>query len=193
MNPFTVFVTVGTDHHPFGRLVSWSDSWAEAHPACTVVVQYGTAPAPRAATGHAVLSHTQMLDHMRAADVVVTQGGPAGIMDSRACGTLPIVVPRDPRLGEHVDDHQMRFAEHMARSGRIMVARDRREFDHLVDRAGSGVPDFRVDAHDSPTARTAALIDEALLALIPPPRRRLRRAGRPPMGDGIAPGQAAPR
>lgn len=192
MAPFTVFVTVGTDHHPFERLVAWSDSWAGRHPECHVVVQYGTSRPPRVATGHATLSHTQMLDHMRAAAVVVTQGGPAGIMDSRACGTLPIVVPRDHRLGEHVDDHQVRFAAHMGRSGRIVVARDQGEFDRLVDRAGSGAPDFVVAPGDSPTARTAALIDEALLALIPGPRRRPRRAGSPAAG-GSSPGQAAPR
>ena len=51
---------------------------------------------------------------IRQARHVVTHGGPGAIMQALAAGKRPIVVPRDPRLGEHVDDHQIRFVQWLA-------------------------------------------------------------------------------
>ena len=43
-----VFVTVGTDHHPFDRLCGWADAWVAAgrHPEVPWFVQSGTSAAP---------------------------------------------------------------------------------------------------------------------------------------------------
>ncbi|HEV7862459.1 MAG TPA: hypothetical protein VGR20_07150, partial [Acidimicrobiia bacterium] len=43
-----VFVTVGTDHHPFDRLCNWADAWVtEArHPEVPWFVQSGTSQPP---------------------------------------------------------------------------------------------------------------------------------------------------
>ncbi len=175
----SVFVTVGTDHHPFTRLVDWADRWASAHPGERVLVQYGTSTPPRVADGVEVLPHEAVLRHMRAADVIVAQGGPAGIMDARACGVLPVVLPRDPVHAEHVDDHQIRFARHLAEQGKIVAATSCADLDAIVARVLADPAAFVVTGYDSPTARTAAVIDSALLALTRSRRRRLW-AGRQP-------------
>ena len=46
-----VFVTVGTDHHPFDRLCGWADAWVAGarHPEVPWFVQSGTSQAPEAA------------------------------------------------------------------------------------------------------------------------------------------------
>ena len=46
---------------------------------------------------------------MAAADVVVCHGGPGTMSLAQRCGHRPIVIARDPALGEHVDDHQQRY------------------------------------------------------------------------------------
>ena len=51
-----VLVLVGTDHHPFDRLVGWSDAWAREHPDVAVVVQYGHVACTRGGEGHAFLA-----------------------------------------------------------------------------------------------------------------------------------------
>ncbi len=104
-----VLALAGTDHHPFARLVEWMDAAAARRPDVRFVVQHGAGPAPRVAEGHGFLAHDHLSRLVQEADAVVCHGGPGTIMDARAAGHVPLCVPRDPRLGEHVDDHQQRF------------------------------------------------------------------------------------
>ena len=106
----SVLVVVGTDHHPFARAVEWADRWAQAHPDDQVTVQHGSSAPPARARGVAVVAPAELDGLMRGADVVITHGGPGTISAARAAGHVPLILPRDPSHGEHVDDHQMRFS-----------------------------------------------------------------------------------
>ncbi len=55
---------------------------------------------------------------------MVAHVGPATVAEARALGKIPIVVPRDPRAGEHVDDHQQRYGERLAEARQVMLVRD---------------------------------------------------------------------
>lgn len=109
MSP-VVLALAGTDHHPFDRMVSWVDAAATRRPDVRFVVQHGASEPPRVAEGHAFLSHDHLVALVEEASAVVCHGGPGTIMDARQAGHVPLCMPRDPRLGEHVDDHQQRFA-----------------------------------------------------------------------------------
>jgi UDP-N-acetylglucosamine transferase subunit ALG13 len=139
-----ILVSVGTDHHPFDRVVGWADDWQRTHPADVVVIQHGTSAAPKVAQGAPLLDHDRLLDEMRRADVVVCHGGPATITEARRQGHLPICVPRDPKHGEHVDDHQQRFAHHLARGHLVAVAEDEAAFTRQVTRSVADPAAFRV-------------------------------------------------
>ncbi|MDP8978154.1 MAG: glycosyl transferase family 28 [Actinomycetota bacterium] len=130
-----VFVTVGTDHHPFDRLVGWVDEWfaALAPGTARCVMQTGTSRPPRHSEWHDYLGYAEMGGHLRRAAAVVCHGGPATIMDARGAGRRPIVVPRRRSLGEHVDDHQRRFAHRMRPTGHIALAEDPRALGRLLD------------------------------------------------------------
>jgi UDP-N-acetylglucosamine transferase subunit ALG13 len=127
-----VLVTVGTDHHPFDRLIGWVDRW---HPAAPVrfVVQYGTAVAPRDADGRPFLAPDEFASLLTEADAVVCSGGPGAIMEARSAGLRPIVVPRRSSLGEHVDDHQRAFADFMATRELVTLADDEPAFRVALD------------------------------------------------------------
>jgi hypothetical protein len=56
-------------------------------------------------------------------------------MDARSAGHVPVCVPRDPALGEHVDHHQQRFADLVDRAGVVTHARSRGEFARAVEEA----------------------------------------------------------
>jgi UDP-N-acetylglucosamine transferase subunit ALG13 len=114
-----VLALVGTDHHPFDRLVGWVDAWAAGARDARVVVQHGSARPPAHAEGVRVLPPDELSDLLSRATAVVCHGGPGTIAAVRAAGLLPIVVARDPSLGEHVDDHQMRFVRAADRAGEI--------------------------------------------------------------------------
>lgn len=129
-----VVVLLGTDHHRFDRLVGWADATAArltGH--AQVVVQHGASRSPRIAKGHAFLPHGEIERMLRVAAAVVCHAGPGTIQDARAFGHLPLCVPRDPALGEHVDAHQLRFAATAARAGLVRVAGDETGFHRVLD------------------------------------------------------------
>jgi UDP-N-acetylglucosamine transferase subunit ALG13 len=111
-----VLAVAGTDHHRFDRLVSWVDDWyAElADRSIRCLIQYGTSAPPVHADGVEYVGHTDLVDLMARAHVVVAHGGPSTIVEACRRGHLPLVVPRSAELGEHVDAHQERFAEFAA-------------------------------------------------------------------------------
>lgn len=135
-----VFATVGTDHHQFGRMVGWVDSWLEANRQTHVdgLVQIGTSPAPRRARSVAYLGYHDMEDAMRRACAIVTHGGPGSIMLATWLGKKPIVIPRRAALGEHVDDHQVAFTARLAEAGSIMLADSEARLHDLLSAAVAG-------------------------------------------------------
>jgi UDP-N-acetylglucosamine transferase subunit ALG13 len=132
-----VFVTVGTDHHPFDRLVSWVDEWlaTDERARARCFVQSGTSAPPRLAEGKAYLSRKEMDELLDLALVVVCHGGPSTIAECHGHGKKPIVVPRRHALSEHVDDHQVRFARHLARLGYVVLVETQKEFADKVSAA----------------------------------------------------------
>ena len=133
-----IFAMVGTDHHPFHRLVDWMDEAARRHPDTRFVVQHGESKAPILAEGHAYLPHAQISELLAEADGAVVHGGPGTIMDARAAGHVPICVPRDPALGEHVDGHQQRFAALVGPAGVVTHVQSADRFHAAVEAALAG-------------------------------------------------------
>lgn len=161
-----VFVTVGTDHHPFDRLIDWVDRWAPRAPAVRFVVQYGTAHPPAHAEGTPFVGPDEFASTLDTAAAVVCSGGPGAIMESRAAGLRPIVVPRRAGLGEHVDDHQRRFADFMSRRGLVTLADDEAGLDAALDALVADPEAYRIDQPDAVppgVARIGALIDDLVL------------------------------
>jgi UDP-N-acetylglucosamine transferase subunit ALG13 len=175
-----IFVTVGTDHHPFDRLVQWIDDWMiEGGGAwhARVFVQSGNATPPRHAAWAKLVPHGEMQHHMRTTAAVVCHGGPASITECREAGVVPIVVPRNPTLGEHVDDHQLRFSRRMAALGKVRLAESSQELAALLDQAVSSSDAFRFTPGAEGVAHTVEEFDRVLTALLaerPARRRRLR-------------------
>lgn len=169
-----VLALSGTDHHPFDRLVHWMDDAAACHPDVRFLVQHGRSTPPTVAEGTAYLEHDVMTDLMRQALVVVCHGGPGTLMDAREAGHLPLVVPRDPALGEHVDGHQQRFARMVADAGVAVHVASVEAWRREVDQAVTDGPRPRTSAAVA-TARDAAraLLATELDALITIPRPRL--------------------
>ncbi|MDQ6935276.1 MAG: glycosyl transferase family 28 [Actinomycetota bacterium] len=130
-----VFVAVGTDVHPFDRLVGLMDEWGSAHPEALCFVQYGTSTAPSRCDGADFLPHEELSERIRDADIVVTHGGPATITEVWAAGRVPLCMPRDPAFGEHVDGHQQRFARSLAGHGRLILAEDSESLGSALDSA----------------------------------------------------------
>lgn len=112
-----IFVTVGTHHEPFDRLLAALGGL----PVGEVVVQHGTGAAPAGvARAVAFMPFDEMVECFRAADVVVTHAGVGSILCARREGHTPLVVPRRGDLGEHVDDHQLELTRALAEHGTVV-------------------------------------------------------------------------
>ena len=178
---FTVLVVVGTDHHRFDRLVDWLDDWAERQQQPTrVVFQHGSARAPRFGEGHALLPHEVLQQLMGTASVIVSHGGPATICEAWRHGRLPLVVPRDPQRGEHVDGHQQRFSRRLGGQGVVLLCEQRDALERALDAARRdptsalfGAGEGRDALVAASVARFTEVVDDLLDGRAAPARRGL--------------------
>jgi UDP-N-acetylglucosamine transferase subunit ALG13 len=167
-----VLALTGTDHHPFDRMVRWIDEAATRHRDVHFVVQHGVTRPPRVAEGHDFLGHAVLAEMLGRATVVVCHGGPGTITDAREAGHVPLCIPRDPRLGEHVDDHQQRFAKLV---GGVGVVREITSVDDFNAELAAalllapvpGTPVAASPARDAARALAAAELDAVMAAARP--------------------------
>lgn len=157
-----VVVTLGTDHHPFGRLVEWVDRWAEAHPDAPCVVQHGTAPPPRFAEGHAFVDPAAIPALLARSSVAVGHAGPGTILDARRAGRLPVVVPRRHALGEVVDDHQVTFGRWMADRRQAICVENEADLHAHLSAAWNDPSTYALAAGDGATPFAVTLLGELI-------------------------------
>ena len=108
-----IFVTVGTHEQQFNRLIKEVDRLkGEGLIQDEVIIQTGFSDyEPVHCQWKALISYDEMNQYIDEADIVITHGGPATFMGVISKGKRPIVVPRQEKFGEHVNDHQMEFVE----------------------------------------------------------------------------------
>jgi UDP-N-acetylglucosamine transferase subunit ALG13 len=125
-----ILVILGTDHHRFDRLVGWLDAFLEqpGNESLRALAQLGDTAPPRLAEGVGIVPYDELQRLMRQATAVVTHGGPATMLEVRKQGRKPLVVPRDPALGEHVDQHQQEFSRRMGKLGLVTLCEERGAF-----------------------------------------------------------------
>lgn len=122
-----IFVTVGTHEQPFDRLVRGVDELKrDGIIQEEVIVQTGYSTyCPTHCQWQRMFSYPQMCDHVTKARIVITHGGPSSMVMPLQAGKTPIVVPRQKRYGEHINDHQVAFTRRVARQmGMILLAEE---------------------------------------------------------------------
>jgi UDP-N-acetylglucosamine transferase subunit ALG13 len=159
-----IFVTLGTHHDPFPRLIEGLRTLDGDE----LVVQHGHSPAPLdAARATRFMPFEEMLEQIRAADAVVTHAGVGTILTCLRLGRTPLVVPRQRRLGEHVDDHQVELTRALADERKVVPVWDMADLPKLVEVA----PPARAFDDGANDGFHQAVRD----ALRPAPRRFRRR------------------
>jgi UDP-N-acetylglucosamine transferase subunit ALG13 len=126
-----ILVTVGTHEQPFDRLVEAAAAIeGDEH----LVVQYGTS---KVAHGRGewidFMSFDELAEQARRARVVVSHAGVGSIVLARRYGHRPIIMPRRPHLGEHVDEHQMQLTRRLAQAGIVTVVEDAEQLAAAVE------------------------------------------------------------
>lgn len=119
-----IFVTVGTHEQPFDRLVKCIDDLkGQGNIQEDVIIQTGFSTyEPKNCEWSKMLPFSEMTKNVAEARIIITHGGPASFLMALQIGKIPIVVPRQKQLKEHVNDHQVLFSRAVAeRMGNIIV------------------------------------------------------------------------
>lgn len=108
-----IFVTLGTHEQQFDRLIKEVDRLKKENLIQDeVFIQTGYSNyIPKYCEWEKIISYEKMNQLIEKSDIIITHGGPATFMGVIAKGKVPIVVPRQKKFGEHVNDHQIEFVE----------------------------------------------------------------------------------
>lgn len=144
-----IFVTVGTHEQPFNRLVQEIDNLKRDGVITEdVIIQTGYSTyEPKYCQWDKLIPYKQMIKNVEDARIVITHGGPASFIMPLQIGKTPIVVPRQKKFNEHVNDHQVEFARNVAqRMGTIIPVEEITKlkdiilsYDKIVETMGHGI------------------------------------------------------
>lgn len=106
-----IFVTVGTHEQQFNRLIKKIDELKkDGIIEDEIVMQIGYSTyEPQYCEWKKLLSYGEMEQMYKKADIIITHGGPASFMKALELGKTPIVVPRQVKYDEHINNHQVEF------------------------------------------------------------------------------------
>ena len=112
-----IFVTVGTHEQPFNRLVKKVDELvSEGAINEKVIIQTGFSTyIPRHCEVHKMMSFDEMQENLKNARIVITHGGPSSFIEALQFRKVPIVVTRQEKFHEHVNNHQVDFTKLIAK------------------------------------------------------------------------------
>lgn len=118
-----IFVTVGTHEQPFDRLIEYIDNMKKNGDITEdVIIQTGfSIYQPKYCEWDKFIPYKQMIKNVKDARIVITHGGPASFIMPLQFGKTPIVVPRQHRYNEHVNDHQVEFAKAISKKMGIII------------------------------------------------------------------------
>lgn len=122
-----IFVTVGTHEQQFDRLIKKVDELKrDAVIKEDVVIQTGFSTyEPKHCQWSKLIPYREMIENVQNARIVITHGGPASFIMPLQMGKVPIVVPRQQKFEEHINDHQLEFAREVEkRQKNIIVVED---------------------------------------------------------------------
>jgi UDP-N-acetylglucosamine transferase subunit ALG13 len=118
------FVSVGNAKQSFRRLLDAVAAIAGSLPQ-PVVIQIGHNHfAADSCQKEKFLEPELYLSLVTRSRLLILHGGAGSVIHALASGKVPVVVPRQARYQEHVDDHQVEFCRALARQGRIVLVED---------------------------------------------------------------------
>jgi UDP-N-acetylglucosamine transferase subunit ALG13 len=138
-----IFVTIGSSHFGFARLIIEVDRLAGLGILSDVIAQIGqTAYEPRHCLWQRFLTPAEIQMNMRKANFVICHAGCGTIEEGVRLHKKMIVVPRLGRLKEAPDDHQWEIARPLVTYNRVLLAREIQELAVRVREITDWTPSF---------------------------------------------------
>lgn len=126
------FVSVGNAKQLFRRFLNEVAMIASKLPQ-PVIVQHGHTPFEcPICKAKAFMDMEEFGSNIRDAELLIMHAGAGSVIHAIEAGKVPVVMPRRVSFGEHVNDHQVEFAEALARAGRVIMIESPEELESAV-------------------------------------------------------------
>jgi heparosan-N-sulfate-glucuronate 5-epimerase len=127
-----IFATTGDDRAGFPRLLRALETLGSAD---ELVVQYGAGRPPQNATrAEAFMSSPVIGQLIDQAEVVISPAELGTVLRAARAGHVPVVVPRQARLGEEIGDDELELAQALQTTRGAMVCWDIAQLAQIVGR-----------------------------------------------------------
>ncbi len=161
-----IFITIGTDHHPFRRVFDWIKEARKQKIIGNnerVLIQHGYTEGDWSTfEAYKFLPFNKMIEYIKEADLVITHASSTALLVMRY-GKLPIVIPRRKHFKEHVDDHQWDFVESTHEVMPFIVTQTKIEFFDVLSNRDFAIKvpeEFYGNGGDAAVDRFKKLLDE---------------------------------
>ena len=150
------FVTIGNMERRFDRFFVALDECWELLPSPVVVQKGRYSYSLPTTTLYDFIEPTAHSKLMESSDLIVTHAGVGSIISANRAGKIPLVMPRLATFLEHVNDHQLYYAESMNACGRAHIFQNAKDLRAHFLSGASFVKDY------SNTAQSHNEISEVL-------------------------------
>ena len=130
-----IFVTVGTHEQQFNRLIEYVDCLKrDGIITEEVIMQTGFSTyEPKYCTWKKLYPYSEMIELVKKARIIITHGGPSSFVMPLQIGKTPVVVPRQRKYNEHINDHQVEFCKAVEnRMGTIISVENIKELRKVI-------------------------------------------------------------
>ena len=137
MGKTKLFVPLGTQKFPFGRIITALNELVEQgrYKADEIVMQSALYPVKPEFTHLGLIPNEDFNRYMSEAEVVVTHSGVNSIISCMELSKPLVVCPRLHEYEEHVDNHQMEIATLMHDKYDVLICTDMKELPELIEKA----------------------------------------------------------
>ncbi|WP_083885629.1 glycosyltransferase [Synechococcus sp. PCC 7336] len=120
-----IFVTLGTSPYPFNRAIQWLEELHDRGILARdrLTIQYGNSKLAKALARHpqisveATLPPDRFVETVRRSQLVISHAGQGSAFMLAKQGASFVLLPRLAEYGEHVDNHQLWFAQRVEKFG----------------------------------------------------------------------------
>jgi UDP-N-acetylglucosamine transferase subunit ALG13 len=132
-----IFVVLGTQKFQFDRLLAEIDRLVETGTIQEeVFIQRGHSNYTGTNCGsESFLTYEDFQRCVEKCDLMITHSGVASIISGLKHGKPVIVVPRQVKFGEHVDDHQIQIAESFMEQNFVLLCKDTANLAALIQKS----------------------------------------------------------
>lgn len=128
----TTFVSVGNACQPFYRLLSIVEHLTDILPK-PIVVQHGSTSFRNIeCVARKFVEMAEFVKLVNEANLLIFHAGAGSIIHAAQLGKKPIVMPRLSKYKEHIDDHQLEFAEALSNEKKVVMVQNMEQTKNAV-------------------------------------------------------------